>query len=306
MKNSFTAAAAQFTPVSGDPEANLRKMEKLCDMAAEAGASLIVLPELALTGYYLKADALRALAVPQDGSWSAPLREKAKEHHLLIAVGYPELAAAGYPELAPGADSHGSPAPSMYNSCLLIGSDGQIIGNARKRYLWGREKRLFLRGASFDVFETELGKLSVLLCYDMEYPEPSRIAALKGADLILCPAAWSRKAAHRWRVETAANALFNLVYVAGANFLDENCCGNARIVGPDGKVIAEGYTPEAGTAAENRPAAENAPAAPEDCIVTALISPEELERCRAEIPYRQDLDPQILAEVSTAEGVRHH
>jgi len=277
MRNSFTVAAAQFTPVSGDPEANLRKMEKLCDMAAEAGASLIVLPELALTGYYLKADALRALAVPQDGSWSAPLREKAKEYHLLIAVGYPELAAA----------------PSMYNSCLLIGSDGQIIGNARKRYLWGREKRLFLRGASYDVFETELGKLSVLLCYDMEYPEPSRIAALKGADLILCPAAWSRKAAHRWRVETAANALFNLVYVAGANFLDENCCGNARIVGPDGKVIAEGYTPEAGTAAEN------APAAPEDCIVTALISPEELERCRAEIPYWQDLDPQILAEVST-------
>ena len=291
MRNSFTAAAAQFIPVSGDPEANLRKMEKLCDMAAEVGASLIVLPELALTGYYLKADALRALAVPQDGSWSAPLREKAKKHHLLIAVGYPELAAAGCPELAPAADAPA--ALSMYNSCLLIGSDGQIIGNARKRYLWGREKRLFLRGASFDVFETELGKLSVLLCYDMEYPEPSRIAALKGADLILCPAAWSRKAAHRWRVETAANALFNLVYVAGANFLDENCCGDARIVGPDGKVIAEGYTPEAGTAAENRPAA------PEDCIVTALISPEELERCRAEIPYWQDLDPQILAEVST-------
>ena len=93
-----------------------------------------------------------------------------------------------------------------------------------------------LADSDFDtdrVFETELGMLSVLLCYDMEYPEPSRIAALKGADMILCPAAWSRKAAHRWRVETAANALFNLVYVAGANFLDENCCGDARIVGPD-------------------------------------------------------------------------
>lgn len=311
MKNSFTAAAAQFTPVSGDPEANLRKMEKLCDMAAEAGASLIVLPELALTGYYLKADALRALAVPQDGSWSAPLRAAAKKHHLIIAVGYPELApasealaasaasAASATSAAPGSITPGRPAPSMYNSCLLIGSDGQIIGNARKRYLWGREKRLFLRGASFDVFETELGKLSVLLCYDMEYPEPSRIAALKGADLLLCPAAWSRKAAHRWRVETAANALFNLVYVAGANFLDENCCGNARIVGPDGTVIAEGYTPEAGTAAGNGSAVL------EEGIVTALIRPEELERCREEIPYRKDLNPDILSEAArAAEGVR--
>ena len=290
MKNSFTAAAAQFTPVSGDPEANLQKMEKLCDMAAGAGASLLVLPELALTGYYLKADALRALAVPAEGSWSAPLRKKAKEHHLLIAAGYPELAAAGYPEPAPAA--------SMYNSCLLIGTEGETIGNARKRYLWGREKRLFLPGTSFDVFKTELGKLSVLLCYDMEYPEPARIAALKGADMILCPAAWSRKAAHRWRVETAANALFNLVYVAGANFLDENCCGNARIVGPDGKVIAEGDSPEILAVPKDGTAY--------DSIVTALISPEELERCREEIPYRKDLDPEILSEAArAAEGVRY-
>ena len=295
MKNSFTAAAAQFIPVSGEPEANLRKMEKLCDMAAEAGASLLVLPELALTGYYLKADALRALAVPAEGSWSAPLRKKAKEHHLLIAAGYPELAAAAYPELVPAADL---PAPSMYNSCLLIGTEGETIGNARKRYLWGREKRLFLPGASFDVFETELGKLSVLLCYDMEYPEPARIAALKGADMILCPAAWSRKAAHRWRVETAANALFNLVYVAGANFLDENCCGNARIVGPDGRVTAEGDSPEILAVPKGSTAY--------DSIVTALISPEELERCREEIPYRKDLDPEILAEAArAAEDFRH-
>ena len=69
-------------------------------------------------------------------------------------------------------------------------------------------------------------------------------------------------------------------------------------------MIAEGFTPEAGTAAENRTSAENQTAAQEDCIVTALISPEELERCRAEIPYWQDLDPEILAEAShAAEGV---
>ncbi len=299
MRNSFTAAAAQFIPVSGDPEANLRKMEKLCGMAAEAGASLLVLPELALTGYYLKADALRALAVPAEGIWSAPLREKAKEHHLLIAVGYPEIA-VGYPERTLASDVHASDAPavSMYNSCLLIGSDGRTIGNARKRYLWGREKRIFLPGSSFDVFETELGMLSVLLCYDMEYPEPSRIAALKGADMILCPAAWSRKAAHRWRVETAANALFNLVYVAGSNFLDENCCGNARIVGPDGKVIAEGYTPDGNETAEGEET--------RDTVITAEIRREELERCREEIPYRKDLDPEILSEAArAAEGVRY-
>ena len=297
MRKNYTIAAAQFTPVSGDCEANLRKMEELCGKAAEAKASLILFPELALTGYYLKADALRALAVPAEGSWSGPLRQKAEELHMIIAVGYPEKA----PEQAVPEQTVPAPAPQMYNSCLLIGPDGKTIGNARKRYLWGREKRLFLPGDSFEVFETELGKMSALLCYDLEYPEPSRIAALKGADVILCPAAWSRKAAHRWRVETAANALFNLVYVAGANFIDENCCGNARIVGPDGTVIAEGST-EFGKSTSEEGSAEfgNTVSPKSDVIVTAEIRFEELERCREEIPYRKDLIPAILEEAANA------
>ena len=94
MKNSYTAAAAQFEPVSGNCAANMEKMLKLCDRAADAGASLIVFPELALTGYYLKADALRSLAVPAEGEWSRPLREKAAARQMMIAVGYPEREAA--------------------------------------------------------------------------------------------------------------------------------------------------------------------------------------------------------------------
>lgn len=324
MKNSYTAAAAQFEPVSENCAANMEKMLKLCDRAADAGASLIVFPELALTGYYLKADVLRSLAVPAEGEWSRPLREKAAARQMMIAVGYPEreaahAGAAGEPSCggagrAPGESScaragraPGEPscagagrAPGessytgsawIYNSCLLIGTNGESIGNARKRYLWGREKRIFTPGDSYEVFRTELGAIAPLLCYDLEFPEPARIAMLKGADLILCPAAWSRKAEHRWRVETAANALFNLVYLVGSNFVDENCCGAAMILSPEGKVLAE----TAGEAGKPGKAGE-AEAQETDLVVTAEISFEELRRCREEIPYHRDFNPRILSE----------
>ena len=80
--------------------------------------------------------------------------------------------------------SRKKPLARIYNSCLLIGSNGESIGNARKRYLWGREKRIFTPGDSYEVFRTELGAIAPLLCYDLEFPEPARIAMLKGADLI--------------------------------------------------------------------------------------------------------------------------
>ena len=282
MKERYTAAAAQFKPVSGNCAANMEKMLKLCDRAADAGASLIVFPELALTGYYLKADVLRSLAVPAEGEWSRPLREKAAARQMIIAAGYPEREAA---PVGAAVDPSCAASARIYNSCLLIGSNGESIGNARKRYLWGREKRIFTPGDSYEVFRTELGAIAPLLCYDLEFPEPARIAMLKGADLILCPAAWSWKAEHRWRVETAANALFNLVYLAGSNFVDENCCGAAMIVSPEGKVLAE-------TAGEQET----------DLVVTAEISFEALRSCREEIPYHRDFDPRILSEAVHISG----
>lgn len=300
MKERYIAAAAQFQPVSGNCAANMEKMLKLCDGAADAGASLIVFPELALTGYYLKADVLRSLAVPAEGDWSRPLREKAAARQMIIAVGYPEreaapAGAAWEPSCAGAGLTPGDPSCAasarIYNSCLLIGSNGESIGNARKRYLWGREKRIFTPGDSYEVFRTELGAIAPLLCYDLEFPEPARVAMLKGADLILCPAAWSRKAEHRWRVETAANALFNLVYLAGSNFADENCCGAAMILSPEGKVLAE----TAGEAGKPGKAGE-AEAQETDLVVTAEISFEELRRCREEIPYHRDFNPKILSE----------
>ena len=76
----------------------------------------------------------------------------------------------------------------------------------------------------------------MLICYDVEFPEPSRIEALKGAELVFCSAVWSIPAARRWDVDLAGNALFNLMFMAGSNPVEDNCCGTSKIVGPDGEV----------------------------------------------------------------------
>ncbi len=125
---------------------------------------------------------------------------------------------AGYAEHAAG---------QRYNTSLLTGRNGEIVGKVRKVHLWKSEKKRFAAGNEYPVFETEFGKLAVLLCYDMEFPEPARIAALRGAELILCPAAWSKPAENRWRLALPASALFNLCFVAGANYSDALCCGGS-------------------------------------------------------------------------------
>lgn len=73
--------------------------------------------------------------------------------------------------------------------------------------------------------------------YKFEFPEPSRIQMLKGAEIILNTAYWSMKARNRWYLDLQGNALYNLMFVAGVNAIDEYLCGTSMVVGPDGSII---------------------------------------------------------------------
>lgn len=222
-KRLVKIALGQFQVIQGDTQANLRKMLEMTDRAAGAGADLVVFPELAYTGYFLESYELQKLAEPQDGPFVQQLRKKAKEKRIHIIAGYAEA---------------GSVAGKMYNSCIFLNDDGQVIENMRKVYAWGQEKLKFCEGKRFPVVETKLGKIGMLICYDVEYPEPSRIEALKGADIIVDCAVWSIPAERRWHVDLAGNALFNLLFMVGANPVEDNCCGSSMIVGPDGEIRA--------------------------------------------------------------------
>lgn len=253
-KHFVKIALGQFKVNQGDTQANLEKMLEMTDVAAAEGADLIVFPELAYTGYFLDSYTLQQLAEPVDGPFVQQMRKKAMEKRIHIIAGYAEA---------------GSIKGKLYNSCIFIDDEGQVIENMRKVYAWGQEKLKFCEGKRFPVVKTKLGNIGMLICYDVEYPEPSRIEALKGADIIVDCAVWSIPAERRWHVDLAGNALFNLLFMVGSNPIDDNCCGSSMIVGPDGEVRAMASRTE------------------EELLIHQIDLDEILE-IRSRIPYMND------------------
>lgn len=264
MKN-LILALGQLDGTFGSGKTYLDQMERLAERASAAGAHLILFPELSSIGYFNSREVLDRLTEADDAvflRWVTDLSER-------LGIGI----CAGYAEHAEG---------RRYNTSVLTGRDGQIIGSARKVHLWKSEKRRFSEGTDYPVFETEFGKLAILICYDLEFPEPARIAALKGAELLLCPAAWSRPAEGRWKIDLAAASLFNLCYTAGANYSDQFCCGLSAICGPDGEQKA--VIREEG-----------------EGLVLAEIDYEAVRLQREKIPYFQDYrkeDVKLLSDVT--------
>lgn len=259
-------ALGQMPAVQGGTEENLQKMTEMICRAAKEGAKLICFPELSYTGYFVKKERLQELAEPEDGFFVTCLRELSVRYGIGILAGFAEREEE-----------------SVYNTCILTDTRGNLAGKARKVHLWKSEKKRFAPGDEYPVFETEFGKVAIIICYDLEFPEPARIAALKGAELILCPAAWSVPAARRWELDMAGNSLFNLLYIAGSNFSDELCCGLSGVTGPDGMWAAQARGQE-------------------ETIVYAEIDKAQIALMREKLPYYEDLDIREMEELLKAAG----
>lgn len=174
MKEKFKIALAQINCNRGDKAANLQKMEEYARKAKEQNAELVIFPELSLTGYVLR-DEIYELAEKIPGPSTSIMEKLAKEIEMHIVFGMPELSE--------------KTEATVYNSAALIGPQG-FIGKYRKMHLpthsFFEEKRYFRPGYDVDVFETKLGKIGLIICYDIFFPEISRLARLKGAKLIIC------------------------------------------------------------------------------------------------------------------------
>lgn len=269
MKN-VRIALGQMTAIQGDTQSNMGKMEQMAAQAAAKGADIICFPELSYTGYFVGRERLSEIAEREDGEFIKRLCKSAEKNGICIVAGYAELGEDG----------------GIYNTSVFAGRQGQIQGSARKVYLWKSEKKRFKRGSDFPVFDTEFGKAAILTCYDLEFPEPARIVALKGARMIFCPAAWSVPAKNRWSLDLMSCSLYNLLFTAGANYADDLCCGASGVAGPDGRMIAQ----STGQMEE---------------IIFADLDPEECDRQRESIPYFDDLDGAVLQKLTDAWTVRN-
>lgn len=191
-------ACLQMRPNVGEKSVNLANSEQLIREAASAGAQLIVLPELANSGYMFKTrDEAFELSEAVPGGETSELWESlANLLNVTIVAGICER--------------DGS---ALYNSAVTIGPNG-YIGTYRKVHLWGKEALFFESGnLGFPVFTTGVGRIASFICYDCWFAEAFRCCALKGADILCVPTNWVPIPGQREDRE----AMANLIVMAGAH-----------------------------------------------------------------------------------------
>ncbi|OLT31997.1 hypothetical protein BJF79_36630 [Actinomadura sp. CNU-125] len=228
-------AAAQF--FSGpDPVENLALCDGYVRRAAAAGARLVVLPENSnRVRDYGGRDECWRYAEDLSGPFVTGLRATAAELGVHIAV---------------GVDLRGAAEPVVHIASVLIGPDGEIVGVHDKHVLWDYEYTLFEPGDEpYRVFDTELGRIGLLLCADGIVPDTPRALALLGAQ-IFCNSLNSR-GPDELRVHVPLRAMENRVFHVAANTvggpeLEWPWMGGSQIVSPDGTRLAEADETEPG------------------------------------------------------------
>jgi predicted amidohydrolase len=229
----FTIGLVQLESVLGDTRKNLDLAIAAIKEAAGRNAKFICLPETFLTGYNLGllGDRLFGLAERLDGESTMALRSLAKELGVYL--------------IAPMALKRDGDS-KLDNAAVFIGDDGGVIGVYNKNHVFGGaegEGAYFATCGEYPVYDTPYGRIGILICYDMNFPEPARILALKGAKLIFAPCAWRVQDIDVWQLVTAARANENTVYLAAVNAWQESenlhLFGQSRILTPRGQVMAQ-------------------------------------------------------------------
>jgi predicted amidohydrolase len=214
----------QFSPIFGNPEKNLKLIEE--NITRSDLPEILVLPELALTGYTFEdSEEAYSLSEKVGNKLTRELVGIAGENRVTMAVGFLEREGK-----------------HLYNSSILICGEG-VIGVYRKVHLFREEKAIFKSGTmGFPVFEINDVKVGLLVCFDWIFPEAMRTLALKGADIILHSA---NLLLPYYQQAAIVRAIENRVFIvlANRNGIEERFgsknefTGESEIVDPWGKVI---------------------------------------------------------------------
>jgi predicted amidohydrolase len=275
-------ACCQLAPVLGDPPANRELAAGAVAQAAAAGASVIVLPELLSSGYVFESRAeAQASAEAPDGETITLWQRLSAEHGAVIVGGFCEKGSL--------------PTEGPYNSAVLI-DHGELCCVYRKAHLWDAERLWFTPGdAAPPLVRTEFGLLSVMICYDLEFPEWVRLPALAGAQLLCAPVNWpaapqpdGERAPEVVRVQ--ADAGVNRMFVAACDRTGTergvDWVAGSVVADPDGWLLAEAPHAEATILAECRLA---------DALDKRVSQHSDIHADRRPELYRPVVDPAVEA-----------
>lgn len=255
---TVNAAAIQFNVKQGDVDTNLAYVREALRRVADQGAQLVLLPEMWSSGFAYKnlnELALRSAAIVEE------LLELSRELKLVIVGSMPE----------PNDDK-------VFNTIYLV-DNGRLAGAYRKIHLFSLlgEDKAFSGGDTWLLADTSIGKVGVIICYDLRFPELSRRLAVEGAEIICIPAQWPKPRQEHWRTLLRARAIENQLFVVSCNACGLigklDFFGMSMIIDPKGEVLAEAGEAEG--------------------EITATLDMRIMDEWRSQIPCFSDRRPEL-------------
>lgn len=267
-------ALISMRPKIGDKKANLQTME---GYIIKTKADFYVFGEIFLTGYQCK-DELRNLAEPISGPSITYMKKVAKDRKCYIVFGMP-LKDSNVEGL-------------VHNSAVLVYPDGKVdIYNKWFLPTFGpfEEKIFFDEGESLKVFNTKFGKIGILICYDLFFPEICKAYSLQGADIMICISASPSTTRKYFETLLPARAIENTAFIVYVNLVgtqdDLVLWGGSQIYDPLGNLLAK------------------APYFKEN-VTTCEIDLKQIKVARANRPVIRDIRPEIYHDLYDIS--RHH
>jgi predicted amidohydrolase len=227
--STVALAVAQFAPIA-DTAANLTEIARLTALAADRGAQVVVFPEYSSAFVDPFDDTLAALAQDLDGPFTQALARIAAEAGAVIVAGLLE---------------HGTAGRRVHNTVVAVDADG-IRSHYRKLHLYdafGQRESDWVQAGPIEpprIFAVAGLRFGLQTCYDLRFPEVTRMVVDAGADVVLVPSQWVRgplKEQH-WHTLLQARAIENTVYVAGADHPPPLGVGQSAVIDPQGVVVA--------------------------------------------------------------------
>ncbi|HWR62302.1 MAG TPA: nitrilase-related carbon-nitrogen hydrolase [Clostridia bacterium] len=265
MGRKIKVALGQFASGLGAVEYNVGKAGQFIARASEKGADIICLPELFATGYNLSILGEKAVTLSREyaGFIREEMSKGARANNIYVIASYGEV------------DESDS---KVYNAAVLYDRKGKKAGSYYKTHAFALERNYFAAGGQYPVFDTDIGKLGILICYDAGFPEAARTLCLKGAEIIFIPAAWRIEDENAWMLNVPSRALENQLYTVGVNRTgcegELHLFGKSMVCDPYGRSILQmDYDSED--------------------IALCEIDLEEVERCRLGWGYLKDRRPGI-------------
>jgi predicted amidohydrolase len=262
---------AQTGPKLGNKERNLKQISEQASTARKKNVALLIFPELHLTGYTMR-DEVYHLAESIPGPSTRKVETLAREHGVHVVFGMPEESEVK---------------GVIHNTAVFVGPKG-LVGKYRKIHLPTHsvfeERRYYRPGQEASVFKTDIGTIGLSICYDLYFPELTRLQALQGAELVVCISASPGLRRRFFEGFCLSRAMENAIYLAYVNRvgIEEGLqfWGGSRVIAPNGSVLAQcKYDLEE--------------------FQICKVDLGEVPRARAFIPTIKDLEPGLFDQLRT-------